>query len=297
MRFLAPLAAGAYVAGLAMAQTTSTQEKPAAAPRPTAKAVAPAPDPRKMDRLLAEWEAQSAQTTSMVAEFVRTDVDTVWNSTTKYTGQAILKSPNYACLEFRKIVDPKQPPKFHERIICSGDKVYQFTNDSKQIFVYPLDPNERQRALEEGPLPFLFNMKAIDARHRYEMTLANERPDQYLIKIVPLQQVDREAFSIAWVWLDGKTFLPKRLDLINPENGKDKKSFTFTKIARNANVDMANFDGEKVARIMVAKKWDLVENPGPDARQPSSVAPRPSAVRPAAKAQPAQRPRTGRVPG
>src|SRR4051812_3155013 len=107
MRFLAPLAAGACVAGFAMAQAPKQkQASPTAAAKPKTKAAAPAPDPRKMDQLLAQWEEQSGQTTSMVADFVRTDFDVVWNSTTTYTGQALLKSPNYACLEFRKVIDP-----------------------------------------------------------------------------------------------------------------------------------------------------------------------------------------------
>ena len=32
----------------------------------------------------------------------------------------------------------------------------------------------QQRALEEGPLPFLFNFKAADAKKRYEMALVAE---------------------------------------------------------------------------------------------------------------------------
>jgi TIGR03009 family protein len=290
MRFLAPLAAGLCVAGLALAQTPSNK---AAAPKTAApKAAAPAPDPRKMDLLLDQWEEQSGKTTSMVAAFVRTDFSSVWETTTKYTGQALLKSPNYACLEFRKVVDPQKKPEFHERIICSGDKVFQFVQDSRQIFEYPLDPNERKRALEEGPLPFLFNMKAADAKSRYRMRVMNENADLYLIGIAPIHPIDQEAFSKAFVWLDRKTFLPRKLQLSDPKNGKDTKTFEFTKIARNIEIDMKNFDGEAITKLMLGKKWDLVVNPGPDSQPPATARP---AVGPVPK--PAQRSKAGRRPG
>ena len=34
---------------------------------------------------------------------------------------------------------------------------------SSKIYIFPLDKDQRKRALEEGPLPFLFNMRAADA--------------------------------------------------------------------------------------------------------------------------------------
>ena len=66
----------------------------------------------------------------------------------------------------------------------------------------------RQRALEEGPLPFLFNMKASEAEARYLMTLVSEDKDFYVISVAPRLRVDQEAFSKAFLKLNGKTFLP-----------------------------------------------------------------------------------------
>ena len=63
----------------------------------------------------------------------------------------------------------------YERIICTGKEVWQYRSDTQQIFIFPLGKDEQKKAIEEGPLPFLFNMQADDARQRYQMTLISER--------------------------------------------------------------------------------------------------------------------------
>ena len=57
-----------------------------------------------------------------------------------------------------------------ETIVCGQNDVWQYLYEGKQIFIFPLAKGERQRALDEGPLPFLFNMKAKEAEERYEMS-------------------------------------------------------------------------------------------------------------------------------
>ena len=312
MRIAIPmLAACAIAAGSAYAQTmpvakgapagqkggtaprkgaTQAAQTDAAVKKAQAPAAQPAPDPAKMDELLRRWEAQSRTTTSLNARFERTDHSAVWQTNTRYSGQALLQSPNLACLNFEKVVEKGAKPDFHERIICDGSKVFQIVNESKQVFVYPLGEDERQKALEEGPLPFLFNMRAADAKRRYVMALVaeDEKADAYIIEIRPRQEIDREAFGRAIIQLNRRTFLPDKLWLLDPKNAKDYKLFKFTNIERNAKIKPDTFDGETLARRLVATKdakgkpvWDRVDNPGDE-----------SGSKPATTA----RPRTGAVP-
>ena len=129
-----------------------------------------------MDWLLEQWEQQSSRLKTLDVTILRIDDTPAWGDLEYYEGRALFKSPNLAFIDFNKIKqDDKKKPirdpqkdKFvstpHERIICTGNEVWQYKSDTQQIFVFPLEKNEQKKAIEEGPLPFLFNMRADDAR-------------------------------------------------------------------------------------------------------------------------------------
>lgn len=215
---------------------------------------------KQMDQLLAQWEARSAQVTSLSVGLERIDRNPVWNDTTQYSGVALLKSPNLACLEFNKnVAEEGKPAKMvqHDRIVCTGKEVYQYLYETKQIFIYPLALEDRKRALEEGPLPFLFNMKAADAKVRYNMSLIDQNEKECLIGIVPRLQIDQESFGRAFVWLNKETFLPNKLLLIAP-NGKDTQEFKIKNIQVNKEINPQFLSGG------VFNGWKVVRNPKPE---------------------------------
>jgi TIGR03009 family protein len=217
------------------------------------------PDPARMKRLLRVWEQRSAELQTLDVEIQRIDRRTGW-ADERFKGRAILKSPNLAWLDFKKEAeDPKKKQYVlvdYERIICTGTEVWQYRSDAKQILVFPLDRQSQNRALEEGPLPFLFNMKAAAAEARYKMDLVKETPENYIISVVPLLKIDQEAFSKAFLQLSKRTYLPDRIFLFSP-NGKDTKDFTLTKVRPNEPVAMANFKG-----VRLPKPWVTRFDPG-----------------------------------
>jgi TIGR03009 family protein len=234
--------------------------EPEAAQIPASDAPAPL-DPRvaaqRMEQLLKLWEQQSVKVDTLDAQFIREDYDAQWKERTRFLGRAILKNPNLAFLDFKRIEDNNLVP--FEQIRCTGNEVYHYVNSSNQIYIYQLAPQEKQRALEEGPLPFMFNMRAEEAKRRYKMTLLSETPTYYRIAIEPKEDIDREAFLSADVLLDKERFLPNALQLTGT-NGKDKKTFWFTGqknyIKTNVEVNAVNFQGR------VLKGWSIVR---PDA--------------------------------
>ena len=338
-RFIAwtmTLAAGASSVSIAAGQTAKTQpaQRPAVAtpgavpkagtPAPAATKAAPAaatpltPEQQKaraaeearkrqeMDLLLIEWEKQSKKVTSLMVVFERIDRSVKWNDQV-YQGQAMLKSPDLACLEFKKAIpDANGKPKFKtdpsgvkvmevepnpfQRIVCTGREVLQYEWDEKAVYVYPLDKEARQKALQQGPLPFLFNMKAADARARYGMTLLaqTQRPDDYLIAIVPREDIDKDSFNRAFVYLNKKTFLPNVV-ILYPVGDKDKQEFNFTLIQPNKPIDDAYFHPP-----VNIPDWKLVRNepqaaaanpaqPAPAQGRPAPAVPKRSAAQPPAR--------------
>jgi TIGR03009 family protein len=288
------------LAGLAAsragAQNVPDPAKPNPAPARVQVRNPPAPiDPQRLADLLNLWEQNSGNLKSLDVRMTRTDRSPAWGEDDHYEGRAMFKVPNLAWLDFQKqreVADPATKAKTkklfaYERIICTGTEVWQYRCDTSQIFIYPLEKDVQQRALEEGPLPFLFNFKAAEAKRRYDMTLVAEDENTSTIRIIPRLPIDQDSFKKAFVVLDRQLYLlPRRIYLILPDE-KSSKDFVLklTKQVANCNVDDANFHPKAEAG------WKVVRNPGgddPPSRSGARVAqPVPA---PAAAEAPVQRP-------
>ena len=259
------------------------------AAQPGAVAPAEAVDPAKMDLLLKQWEKQSALLKTLDVTILRIDDNPAWGDLEYYEGRALFKSPNLAFIDFLKIKqdEKKQPIKDpqkgkwvstpYERIVCTGDEVWQYRSDTQQIFVFPLEKNEQKKAIEEGPLPFLFNMQADEARQRYQMNLISEDQKTYGISIRPKLKEDKESFSRAFVNLDRKYLLPVRIVMLSPD-GKSKKDFRLGPMYPNKEVNDRNFEGKPLG-----KPWQVIRNPAGQDRPRAGVA----RTRPQAGGEPA----------
>jgi len=265
--FVALLATGF---ALAVAQDGGNN-RPAAA---RAKVQAPPPippDPRRMEELLRLWEKKSKTLSSLEVSIYRIDLSPAWGDEDHYEGHAAFMNPQLAFLDFKKVklvpdAKKKLVPQVNrnkkrvttdfETIVCTQNEVWQYRFDNHQIFVFPLDKNARKRALEEGPLPFLFNMKADEAKARYDMELLKEDAKQFLLKITPKVKEDQDSFSIAWIILDAKWLLPTRIVLLG-QDGKSTKDFYLSDIKANLPVKDAYFRvGDP------GKPWKIERNPG-----------------------------------
>jgi TIGR03009 family protein len=295
MRIWIPILAVAVSSGVMLAVSAQEPAQGTSRPSPAKAAARPAPppDPRRMEAILKQWETESASNHALTVQFTRVDTSLVWNDRVEYRGSAMLARPNKAYLQFDRLEGGKALTK-DEVIVCDGAKVYQFAFKPKEIFVFPLDPQARQRALQEGPLPFLFNMKADDAKRRYDMELMQENDTKYLIAVRPKLEIDLEAFSVAYIFLDKKTFMPTRLRLDGPAEidakGKKKapkemKEFAFGKLERNVAVPPEFFAGEEMAARLLASKqpprWKRINNPQREADAKGAAGPRIGAGRPA----------------
>jgi TIGR03009 family protein len=236
--------------------------------QPRAAAAKP---PIQIEELLRLWEGQSKKLKTLDVWIYRIDKNPAWGEEIHYQGRAKFKSPQLAYLDFKKIKtaknaqgklvpvpDPKNPKQRilmpQETIICSKDAIWQYLFPVQQIFIFPLAKEQRQRALDEGPLPFLFNMKAQEAKDRYTMHILGETPKYYSILVEPKLKEDQEAFKKAQIILDTTYLLPVRIVLISPDQ-KSSKDFQVEHIVPNAVVDDKFFQGRELA------KWKIIRNP------------------------------------
>jgi len=264
-----------------------------AAARPTDAQI---PDPiAAMDPLLKAWEQRSARLKSLDVPFTRLDKSPAWDEKVEYKGRACLQAPNLACLHFQKVIKEGKGDRIveHERIVCTGKEIRQYDYATKQIFVFPLDKSARKRALQDGPLPFLFNMRADEAKARYSMQLLAQNDEAYVIGIAPRLDVDREVFSQALLQLSKKTYLPDRLLLIAP-NQKDSQEYQFKSIVSDVAIRPELFQALNIAG------WKVIDNPAPvSGSAPAQSAqrdPRPDPATGPVQPSPGGRPQMGARP-
>ena len=258
-------------------------------------------DPAQLQRtmvLLDAWEARSAQDQTLYAEFDRVDMLVERTKPRRFRGEARLSRPDKAFLQFKEVVDGpldadgNPPTVFYEQIVADGEAVYHVLAPSQHVYVYPLAKDQKSRLLEEGPLPFMFNMKAQEAIRRFQIYLYKEMPAdekypaRYQILIRPREEIDRGEFIEARVLLDKTTFHPIVLQLVGP-NGKDTKTFTFREVSRNdPNGPAANpqsYNGRAWAALFEKKyHFKVVVNPGEGAAPPANAAAAPPVARPGA---------------
>jgi TIGR03009 family protein len=256
--------------------TTAVQgERPAAVSQPA----------MDMGQLLQLWAGQSAKLKTLELNIYRIDEHKAWQDVEHYQGHAAFQAPQLAFLDFRKVkmqeqADPKDKKKKvvvpvkknnkiesvpYQSIVCTGQEVWDYRYDVKQIYIFPLNKDERKRALEEGPLPFLFNMNVADAQRRYQMSLVGEDQKRYMVKVIPRLKDDQDSFSAAWVYLDKEYLLPTRIYLLAPDK-KSSKDFQLSQIQANQRVNPQYFVGVTPP----GKGWKVERNPG--GREPAAPA-------------------------
>ncbi len=237
---------------------------------------------RRMNELLLQWEEVSQKLKTLNVTMYRQDEAPDWGDRELYVGQALFKSPDLAWIDFKQVaLDPKTGKERrdakgnmitsdYERIICTGDEVWHYKVREKQIFIFPLEKNDRGRALDEGPLPFLFNMKADEARRRYQMSLIGENEKSAAIRVDPKLQLDKESFHHAIIRLDKQSFFPTDIQLVSPDQKSTKYFKVFGKPGMNVRIDDKNFKG-----VVMPKPWTVVRDNGDSKPAPRAAEARP----------------------
>lgn len=263
-RATAPAGGGGAQAGAAAARPALTPAQAKAQAEQNAA---------RMSWLLDKWESQSAKLRTLDVVIYRVDTDYKWRSEDHYEGRAMFQSPNLAYLDFARIkrvpdpqgrlvdaIDPRTRKRVTTRtdtIVCAKDEVWHYRHETRQILIFPLARGDRQRALDEGPLPFLFNMKKKDALVRYDMSYMGEDKKYYAVRVYPKLKEDQETFKSALLYLDKSYLLPSRIVLIAPD-ARSTKDYRLEVIQPNKPVDGKYFVGR------VYKDWEVLKNPGAD---------------------------------
>lgn len=252
----------AFIGVLATSAAVSAQQHPAGDGQNSPGGAQP-PQAQTADdlrQLLAGWEKSMHSLHTLSAQCMRTEKHKDFGAMEIYTGVAKLMRPRYALLEMER---KDKPGLLAEKFICTGNFVYQFAPQQKELRVYELPPQKQGQAADDGFLAFLFGMKAADALQRFDLRLVKVDQWYVYVEIYPRTPADKIEFLKARLVLNRDSFLPRQLWFDSPQ--RVEITWDVLKIESNPKMDRKIFDPPQTPQ-----GWKLVRVP----RQPVEAPPR-----------------------
>ena len=204
---------------------------------------------KELEDLLVQWEEQSGNIGRLQGEFIRYVYDMVYLAETRAAGRFYYEAPDKGRMDFAP-TELRSAPRLaandrpytlqtdaHQRWICTGELIYIIDDDKKLYDLIKIPAHQQGRNIINGPLPFLFGMKAAQAKARYYLNLGDKHwpqgkvaideqgkevrlaPQLHIIAAPKLEQ-DQKEWRRAEVLLTPE-FLPRAIRLINTTGSKE----------------------------------------------------------------------------
>jgi TIGR03009 family protein len=241
----------ALTALLLTAVVVRGQQTPPPPPMPPA---APATEAdKKLDDHLKQWEKKMQEIVSLYAKLERTEKDKTFKSEEKYEGFAqYLRVGNGATAQNLALLkmSVKGKEDIHEKIICTGTFLYQFSPADQKIYATELPKPKAGQVGQDSFLTLVFGTNSADLRTRFDLKLADDAAhpkgeDKYYIyvDVFPKTAADKSDFQRAQLVLNKDNYLPRRLWFETPN--KSEILWDITSIDDKAKVNRADFDAPK----------------------------------------------------
>ncbi len=220
------------VQGKPAADNSQTRPTPEKRPRPAPQDMEKDPEIDKLDpkleKILIEWEAHSSKIKSLHGKHTRKEFIKTFAVEKVSEGEFFLETPDKGRIDMiakpvakgavasRK--DYTLEKGSSERWICTGEEILSFNEDDKTYCREVLPVSMRGKNIVHSPLPFLFGMKADEAKQRFNLKLVGFNKDNTAVQIqaIPRMDSDRQNYSEAAIMLDLKKFVPNAVRLLDP---------------------------------------------------------------------------------
>jgi TIGR03009 family protein len=231
--------------GPAIAQPQQPVRQPAGPPTAIAAPVGPQqpewiPLPQDheawVNQTLKFWEGRSDKIKAFSCQFTRWEYDPVFGPKdpeifkTVAKGEIKYAQPDkglFKVTELSLYAPPaqagqkpqyvKQDAMFGEHWVSNGEQVFEFDARGKRLIERELPPEMKNKAIADGPLPFLFGARAETIKARYWVRgLPQGGNGKYWLEAVPKSRHDAQNFKAVTIVLDEKTFLPELLEVLAP---------------------------------------------------------------------------------
>lgn len=201
----------------------------AAAPQ----AADPPAEDRRLTILLTNWEQKSAAIRSLHGKHHRSRSNSVFGTDSRAVGKFYFEAPDKGRIDLKGTEPEKGAVSFlkmkdgtpykltadrDEKWVCDGKQVLVINDAEKQFEAIEIPPEMQGKNIVDSPLPFLFGMKVVEMKKRFQMELIGYDPDTRIAKLtaIPLQARDAQNFIRAEIALDTKRYLPVFVALTDP---------------------------------------------------------------------------------
>jgi TIGR03009 family protein len=185
----------------------------------------------ELEAFLKQWESKSSQIKILEGHHKRTTYNLVFETEQMASGVFYLETPDKGRIDLigtkpdkndksSRLGKSGKPFRLEEgrgeKWICSGQEVIAVNEEEKTYEIMPLPKDVQGDNIVKSPLPFLFGMKADEAKQRYRMVLRSNTDKGAMLIIRPRLQLDQQNYSEAWVMLEKPTYLPSAVKLFDP---------------------------------------------------------------------------------
>lgn len=195
----------------------------------------------EVEKILKDWETVTSAFKKLSGTFVRMKYDPVFEVEFRAEGKFVYEAPdkgNYEIkgVDVKGIVSKKigkdgspyeMKADLSERWVCTGKEVIKIDEKEKTYEKAPIPPEGQGQNIIDGPLPFLFGMKAERAKKRYKkITLIKRTDTEIQIEVLPRLPEDASNWQKAVIIIDAKRFVPNAVKLVGPSGAETVHKFT-----------------------------------------------------------------------
>jgi TIGR03009 family protein len=185
----------------------------------------------KLEKILKDWEFHTSQFKTMTCEFTRFKYDKTFEVEKRAEGKVAYAAPdkgNYEILVAKIDQGEKSKKKNRdgipyalksdepERWVCTGKEVIRMDEKAKPPTCerVSIPPESQGQNIIDGPLPFLFGMKAERAKSRYrDIELLESEEGEIKLQVRSKEKQDTTAWDTAVIIIDAEKFTPKAVKL------------------------------------------------------------------------------------
>jgi TIGR03009 family protein len=265
-------------------------------PRPTTKPLVVEDLSPELEKILKNWELTTSKFDKMTGEFTRFKYDKTFEVEWRASGRFAYEAPDRGNYELRGIEpgkdkdgrpersqkpgsDGKTPYTLKadtaERWVCTGKEIIKINEKEKTYEKLSIPPDSQGENIMDGPLPFLFGMKAEKAKVRYQLVLKKNDKNEIRLDVLPRLQKDASNWTKATVILEPVSFKPVAVKLLDPTGAESVHVFKNIKV----NPKEKFWEGDPFKPNL--KPFKLVLNEKPSTVDLGENASPPAAARPA----------------
>lgn len=197
------------------------------------------------EQVLKDWEQHTSEFKKLVGEFYRHRYDDAFEVDKFAKGKFAFEAPDKGNYELAPGEVGKSPsrkknkagvpytvqPDQAERWVCNGKEVIKIDEKEKTYEKVLIPPDRQGDRIIDGPLPFLFGMKADRAKQRYKAIELKPGPsDEVRLRVVPRLEADAMNWKEALVIIDARSFIPKAVKLTDPSGAETVHTFLNVKV-------------------------------------------------------------------